>query len=292
MLGKIRSSRLRALLGVGGLLGASGIGWAAHGMTSPPPSPVPQITAHTPAKPVTVVTLGFDDAYADQMQALPLLREKRLSATFYVISGVIGRKGVMTWKQVAQVAAAGHEIGGHTVDHHRLKGLSVARLRHEICDDRVTLFKKGYKPVSFAYPLGSYDDNAAATVLKCGYNNGRLTSGLYGKGPFSETLPPANPSLIRTRSAGTAPEDVVANIEAGIKDAQAHGGGWYNIVLHHICDTCRTDSISRADFIKLLAWLRQSVDDGSIMMRTAGQVVGGPVRPPISAAALTAQSAH
>jgi peptidoglycan/xylan/chitin deacetylase (PgdA/CDA1 family) len=286
LLREIRSPWIKAVLAVGILLGGTGIGWTARAATSHEPSTVALPAAPTTS--VTVVTLGFDDSTADQMQALPLLREMGFSATFYVISGRVGQAGYMTWQQVAEVAAAGHEIGGHTLEHTHLAGETLANLRHQICDDRVALFKKGYAPVSFAYPFGSYDSNASSIARRCGYNSARRTGGLEDQGPFAETIPPKVPYEIKAHSTNYPPKEVLARIEAGITNAQAHGGGWYNIYLHHICDTCTDYSITRSDFAKLLTWLRQRADSGAIVVRTAGQVVGGPVNPPLTAEELLA----
>jgi hypothetical protein len=166
------------------------------------------------------------------------------------------------------------------------------KLHQEICDDRVALFDKGYAPVSFAYPFGSFDDAATAAASACGYNSARLVGGVDDKTTFAETIPPRTPARLRAHSTNYPPQEVLGQIKAGITAAQSHGGGWYNIYLHHICDTCPSYSMPPSDFADLLTWLRKRVDDGSIIIRTTGQVIGGPVHPPISAAALEAAAPH
>ncbi|GAA4572189.1 polysaccharide deacetylase family protein [Planotetraspora kaengkrachanensis] len=281
---KIRSRWILALSAVVVLLVTAGAGWTARAVTSDDSSAVALPPA--PENSVTIVTIGFDDGTADQMQTLPLLRAQGFPATYYINSGKVGQKDFMTWGQVAELAAAGHEVGGHTLSHAKLAGLSRTKLRQEICDDRVALFEKGYAPVSFAYPYGSYDDDAAATAAACGYNSARRTGGVDDKRTFAETVPPTAPFVVRAHSTNYPPKEVLAQIKAGITAAQSHGGGWYNIYLHHICETCPTYSMPPSDFADLLTWLRERVDDGSIIIRTAGQVIGGPVHPPISAAEL------
>src|SRR5437868_2896315 len=68
----------------------------------------------------TVVSLTFDDGLADQYDARPMLEELGLNATFFVNTGRLGRSGYLTTAQLVELQAAGHEIGGHTVNHARL----------------------------------------------------------------------------------------------------------------------------------------------------------------------------
>ncbi len=59
----------------------------------------------------------------------------------------------MSWAQLRQFSAAGHEIGGHTVNHAPLTDIDEATARAEIQGDITTLQAQGFpRPVSFAYP--------------------------------------------------------------------------------------------------------------------------------------------
>jgi peptidoglycan/xylan/chitin deacetylase (PgdA/CDA1 family) len=88
----------------------------------------------------TVVSLTFDDGIASQLDAASMLEAHSMRGTFFINSGNIASKAYfMTWSQLDGVAAAGHEIAGHTVDHKRLTDLTADQQRHEICDDAATL---------------------------------------------------------------------------------------------------------------------------------------------------------
>src|SRR5215510_12174240 len=82
----------------------------------------------------TVVSLSFDDAYADQRTARTLLAARGMRATFYIVSSFVGRdSGHLTADDLRQFAADGHEIGGHTVTHADLTTLSSASATREVC---------------------------------------------------------------------------------------------------------------------------------------------------------------
>src|SRR5262245_31275137 len=100
----------------------------------------------------TVVTIGFDDSVADQYGTLAIRAAHGMHATFFVNSGVVGDSEHLSWAQLGDIAAAGHEIAGHTLTHSNVKKLKTAAAREAICGDRVNLFDHFFQPVSFAYP--------------------------------------------------------------------------------------------------------------------------------------------
>jgi peptidoglycan/xylan/chitin deacetylase (PgdA/CDA1 family) len=236
----------------------------------------PPATAAAP----TVVTIQFDDGYADQYPTLAVLRARGLHATYYVNSGPVGDADHMSWPQLTDLAAAGNEIAGHTVTHANLKKLKTALARQEVCGDRVTLFDHGFTPVSFAYPFGAFDAGAQQVVAACGYNSGRGVSGVDDRRTFAETIPPAAAYATRTPpnvKSGTT----LATVQSYVTAAEQHGGGWVQIVIHHVCDRCDAYSITLADFTALVDWLAARAASGTVV-RTTAEVIGGPVRPPVA----------
>jgi peptidoglycan/xylan/chitin deacetylase (PgdA/CDA1 family) len=228
----------------------------------------------------TVVTLEFDDGNADQYPVLALLNQYGLHGTFYVISGSVGNAGFLSWAQLSDLAAAGNEIGGHTISHERLTSLQPAAMRQEVCGDRVALFNHGFQPVSFAYPNGSHDDTVEQVVADCGYNSARGVSGVDGRRVFAETIPPLDPYATRVPGlvrSGTS----LAIIQKYVTDAETHGGGWVQIVMHHVCDRCNPYSISMQDLTALVQWLAARSSSGTVV-RTVGEVIAGPVQPPVN----------
>jgi len=227
----------------------------------------------------TVVTIQFDDGNADQFQTVAVLSAHGMTATYYVNSGVIDDAVHLSWAQLTNMAAAGDEIAGHTIDHANLKHLKTAAATHEVCDDRVALFNHGFQPVSFAYPFGSFDSGTKAIVAACGYNSGRGVSGVDDKKTFAETIPPADAYATRT-PANVKSGTTLATVESYVTAAEQHGGGWVQIVIHHICDHCDAYSMTAGDFAALLDWLAPRAASGTVVLTTA-QVVGGPVQPPV-----------
>jgi peptidoglycan/xylan/chitin deacetylase (PgdA/CDA1 family) len=230
----------------------------------------------------TVVSMTFDDGHADQYTLRPMLASRGLNATFFVNTGVLGQSGRMTWEQLQALAADGNEIAGHTLTHPDLNAATATELRRQVCDDRANLVAHGYPATDFAYPFGHHDAASEAMVQTCGYNSARGVGGIVSPGycPYCDTaeqLPPAYPWYTLT------PQDVeadtsLATIEGYVTQAEQHGGGWVELVFHHVCDGCDTYSVSPATMSAFLDWLAQRASAGTVV-KTVQQVVGGPAQP-------------
>ncbi len=226
------------------------------------------------ALPPVVVTIQFDDGNADlYTAAFPILAAHKMHGTFYINTGVVGDSTHITWEQLTVMAKAGDEIAGHTLTHVNLKHLKLPKLRMQICQDRVNLFDHGFQPTSFAYPFGSFKDITKQTVADCGYNSGRGVAG------GTETIPPLDAYATRTPpnpKKGTS----LTTIEGYITDAQASGGGWVQLVFHHVCDGCDAYSITPTNFGMLLDWI-QSQEANGVTVLTTNEVIGGTVKAPV-----------
>jgi peptidoglycan/xylan/chitin deacetylase (PgdA/CDA1 family) len=240
----------------------------------------------SPAAADTTVSLTFAGGIDNQYQARQILADHNMDGTFYVNSGRIGSAGRMTWQQVNQLAADGNEIGGQTVDNPFLTGLSPTELQHQICDDRTALINRGFAPVSFAYPRGSADADAAAQaqVQACGYASGRGDTGLGAVGQKAETIPPQNPSLIRTRGTVDSGNSVAA-LENWVLEAEAQGNAWLPMAFANICDpavtTCSGSYIRPQDLDLFLDWLQtRSLNASPTNVKTVRKVMTGTDQPP------------
>jgi peptidoglycan/xylan/chitin deacetylase (PgdA/CDA1 family) len=227
----------------------------------------------------TVVTIQFDDGYEDQYAALAILKARGMHATFYVNTGVVGDADHMAWGELADLAAAGNEIAGHTVSHTNLKKLSSAAAREAVCGDRAALFAHGFEPTSFAYPFGAFDVAAKKVVEDCGYNSARGVSGVDSRYTFAETIPPFDAYATRT-PPNPKKSTKLSTIQGYVTAAEQHGGGWIQLAFHHLCDGCGAYSISRASFTALLAWLDARALTGTTVKTTA-EVIGGALMPPV-----------
>jgi peptidoglycan/xylan/chitin deacetylase (PgdA/CDA1 family) len=231
----------------------------------------------------TVVSLTFDDGDVDQLAAARILRRDHLAGTFYIITGAIGTPGYLTGADLRQVAAAGNEIGAHTVSHLRLTALSTAEARRQVCQSRAILTRWGYRVTSFAYPGGAADPRVEAIVRGCGFDSARGTVGLRSPGcpgcTAAESIPPANPMSVRTAGEvdGTWTLAEMKSLVTGVERA---GGGWLPLVFHHLCGTPQCGDLAvRTPVLSAFArWLAQRQRRG-LEVRTVSQVAGSRLRP-------------
>jgi hypothetical protein len=236
------------------------------------------------------VSLEFDHATSDELPAIRLANGDGIPVTLFVLSGRVGAPGYLSAAQLDALQADGDEIGGHTVDHLDLSQLSPAAQQHEICDDRTALQADGLHVTDFAYPYGHLTAATPAIVAGCGYESARGTGGLasqggcYGLCPAAESIPPANPYLTRTVNS-IVRTTTLSTIEGYVLAAQRVGGGWLQIVFHHICNGCDQYSTTQQTFASLVAWLAARRLDG-VAMRTVRQVIEAPFDPGELAAAV------
>ncbi len=232
-----------------------------------------------------VVSLQFDDGTADHAQAASILDAHGLDGTFFINSARPGQPGYLGWSEIDALAAAGHEIGGHTLTHANVPSVPATEQLREVCNDRAALLSRGYAVTSFAYPFGATSAAAANVVRDCGYNSGRKVSGIVSAGgcsgcAWAETMPPADPYLTRipqsVRSTTTLSE-----IQSYVTAARDHGGGWIQIVMHRICDACAEFAVTAARLDALASWLADEQAAGAVALRTIDAVIGGPLRPAV-----------
>lgn len=107
------------------------------------------------------VSLGFDDGGPTCWTvARPLLDEFGFKASFYIVTDYVipTRSWAISLEQIGDLAAAGHEIQSHTVDHYRMPTLTDDGVEFQIANSKADLSNWGYRPVSLAYPYGAFDD--------------------------------------------------------------------------------------------------------------------------------------
>ncbi|MFF5211295.1 polysaccharide deacetylase family protein [Streptosporangium sp. NPDC000396] len=232
--------------------------------------------------PETVVAIGFDDGDATHVAAARMLQKRGVRGTFYINSATLGNEGKLTRDQVKAIARAGHEIGGHTLNHSRLTELTSDLQREQICDDRRALLGMGYRATTFAYPFGAVDADAMRTAARCGYNAARTVGGLKHWNcpsicPSAEGVPPKNP--FRVRTPGSVRDDTsLKQIKQYVLNAEKSGGGLVPLVIHRVCDDCGLYSVPPKVLDDFLVWLVAREKRGTTV-RPLGEVIGGKVRP-------------
>ncbi len=249
---------------------------------------VPAAVAAAP----TVVTLTFDDGNADQLNAAQILNNNGLKGTFFIPSGAVGTPNYMTLANLQGLAAAGHEIAGHTVTHPDLTTLTSDEATRQICNDRVNLTNWGFRITNFAYPFAAENATTEAIVKKCGYNSARGLGDIRTRFscpgcPLAETIPPGN--LYNT--AAPDEEDsswTLADLQKSVTQAEP-GGGWVQLTFHHVAASS-TDplNITPTLLAQFATWLKARPATTSV--KTVDQVIGGTVKPLVSGPAVPPQA--
>lgn len=141
--------------------------------------------ADMPSKPVLIT---FDDGYLDNYtNAFPILAKYNLKASFYIITGMIGQENRVTAAQIREMAAAGMDIGSHTVTHRSLGELSSDQAMIELADSKTALEQLLGKSIDFiAYPCGSFHQDTLKLVNKLGYLGGFSVK--HGNAVFKDKL--------------------------------------------------------------------------------------------------------
>jgi peptidoglycan/xylan/chitin deacetylase (PgdA/CDA1 family) len=244
-----------------------------------------------------VVSLTFDDGLNSQYQLAPTLERHGVRGTFYVNTNALDtggdeeRFGTMSWNRVRQLAAAGHEIGGHTLDHRSIIGdtLTLAEKRAQVCDDRARLVDNGLNPRSFAYPEGHYDETAIQVVSECGYRTARLAGGVSASGDpqYAESNPPRYGAyMIRALGPSHNGPITLEDLRGAAEAAYNNGGGWLPMLFHRVCyagtasyDACMASyrPVDAAVIDQFLTWVG---GHSGISVRTVSQTYGGLTPPP------------
>jgi peptidoglycan/xylan/chitin deacetylase (PgdA/CDA1 family) len=119
------------------------------------------------------VAITFDDgSETDFDAAAPLLQNAGFHATFYAITGWLGRPGYMSASQLRELHTRGFEIGCHSMNHKYLTGLTDRELRVEIADAKARLEEVlGAAVNHFSCPGGFWSPKIARLAKLAGYES-------------------------------------------------------------------------------------------------------------------------
>ncbi len=137
-----------------------------------------------------VFGLTFDDGFRNvHRHVLPVLQQLGFTATNYFVAGHQdgtnywdARHGVastplMNADEIRAWAAAGNEVGSHTVDHADLTQIDAAGAREQIVGARQVLQDLVQQPIeAFCYPYGHYRPEHAQMVRQAGYTSATTTN--------------------------------------------------------------------------------------------------------------------
>lgn len=121
--------------------------------------------------PRNIATVTLDDGSLDNYtNAFPILKEYKIPATIFVISGSIGKPDFLNAAQIREMSDAGIDMESHTVTHPHMEGLAKGDLKREIVGSKKTLEAITGKPVvTFCFPFGGFNDDARGILKEAGY---------------------------------------------------------------------------------------------------------------------------
>lgn len=110
-----------------------------------------------------------DGVYRHWVTLAPMLSERGLAGTFYVVTGWATDDSL--WDTWSDVAAQGHEVGSHSVSHRDLVTLDATELAAELQDSRATLQAEvgTEHGTTHAFPYSSADGTVVAAAEAAGY---------------------------------------------------------------------------------------------------------------------------
>ena len=92
--------------------------------------------------PKKTVMLTFDDGRADNFRiVMPLLQKYGFRGVFFIVTGALGEKGIVTIQQVKDMSIKGMEIGSHTVTHPFLDTLDAEQITYQLQQSKKVAFK-------------------------------------------------------------------------------------------------------------------------------------------------------
>ena len=117
------------------------------------------------------LAITFDDGnISDLAIATPRLLRRGLGATFFVLTGRIGRSGSLSTADIAQLMASGMSIGSHGVSHRDWTGLTTTELEYELVGSKTALQEIcGHPPCVVAIPFGRYNAAVLRALQTAGY---------------------------------------------------------------------------------------------------------------------------
>lgn len=140
------------------------------------------------APPERTVVLTFDDAVKSHRTFVgPLLREKRMGATFFVTQRWMqDTENFMNWTEIAELHRMGFEIGNHSWTHAGFNTPAAAgRLGEELRQVEEALRGVGVpRPTSFAWCGNAFGPEAVAVLSRSGYRLARR--GMQPEVPYGQ----------------------------------------------------------------------------------------------------------
>lgn len=181
------------------------------------------------------ISYTFDDNLRDQYTlAVPMLNEMGFKGTFFVIPGATAETpeeaekklsakrawGSITWSELKEMAAQGHEIGSHTWSHSGLPKLSAEEVDAELSKAYDAIKARiGKPPLTLAFPFNASTPGVQAAALKYHVAYRAYQLGI-GEKSTVETLNAWADKLVSEKKWGVLMAHAIANGYAALSDPE------------------------------------------------------------------------
>lgn len=129
------------------------------------------LSSHTSLPPKSIL-VTVDDGYKDAFAyAFPILQKYHITANFMIATGLLGGSDNMNWDDINQLKQSGLAyFVDHTWSHYAIVRGSQDKIQYEILTGRQQLEQNTGQSVNiFAYPYGSFNNNAISTLQRDGF---------------------------------------------------------------------------------------------------------------------------
>lgn len=173
--------------------------------------PASDLTSHLGHYRGRAIAITFDDGCQSDLANAEKLRQKGMTATFFISSALIGEPGYLDAADIRELMRMGMSIGSHSHEHVRLTTLPQIEMVEQVRQSRRTLESVLGQPVDrFAFPGGAHTAAEVRAVREAGFRYAFGTD--WG---LTSHIPDAGTSVTRRHNIlqGTSEHDFLALIE-------------------------------------------------------------------------------
>jgi peptidoglycan/xylan/chitin deacetylase (PgdA/CDA1 family) len=137
--------------------------------------------ADLPPRPLLIT---FDDGHLNNYTtAFPIMQKYGFTGVMYIVANYMGVDQYMNADQIKEMAAAGWEVGSHSISHSDLTSLEPYRQRNEVVESRAMLEEAlGVPVLTIAYPFGISNSGVIDYAHFAGYIGGMSLGFTYDQG--------------------------------------------------------------------------------------------------------------
>jgi len=211
------------------------------------------------------VTFTIDDGYEDVfINALPIFKKYNISATSYIITGLIGEKfenqKLMNWSQIRELQKNGFEIGSHTINHLDLTELNYSSIVEELKLSKEILTTHGFNVTSLSIPYGKYN-NKIENIAKEYYESVRPS--IWGLNS------PSNMDKYKLKSVWIVNSTSIEEMKSWVDEAQTNNR-WLIFMLHLVREDKNSEySISPKNLEDIIKYIKSK----NIEIKTTSEVL-------------------